>query len=228
MKQLRRDYNNTSAFEAGQSSLQLEPARANLAELLPVDLSAPKSSVLFKLTDECSAVIQEAAKKGYRIRLNYTKEACTVEVGYDRNENEVKRFTCVVQSIGFPMDVISINKGKHRNISSLNSKIQVTISHKFLTFYFFRFALPKKLLPKHVKKRKNWWKNSKSEKLWIWVKSLPNALQQLKEYLLLYLTFRQLKSLLCQLNLYNKLLHQLKKKGIQILQIIQRKNLCQT
>lgn len=127
MNKLRRDYGNTClTFEPAQTSSNSEPIRADLAELIPAEPSAPKASVLFKLTDECSAVIKEAAKKGYRIRLNYNKNGCTIEVGYDR-ENEMKRFTCAVQTFGInnPMDVISIKNGEHRNISSLNSKIQV-------------------------------------------------------------------------------------------------------
>lgn len=136
MKHLRRDYSGAgglmSSLELGQSSSQIPPEapRTELSELLAAEPSRPKSSVLFKLTDECSAAIQEAIKKNYRVRLNYTKNSCTVEVGYNRKESEVKRFTCVVQSIGFPMDVLCINNGVHRNISSLNSKIQVN-------FWFF-------------------------------------------------------------------------------------------
>lgn len=84
-----------------------------------------QSSVMFKLTDECCAAINEAVAKKRKVRLHYFKDSCIFEVGCENGES--KRFDCTVHLMGYPIDSITFNKEKNRyqTISTLNNKIQV-------------------------------------------------------------------------------------------------------
>uniref|UniRef100_A0A915E1W2 OCEL domain-containing protein n=1 Tax=Ditylenchus dipsaci TaxID=166011 RepID=A0A915E1W2_9BILA len=90
-----------------------------------------KSSVIIKLTDECSAAIHEAVKNKQRLRMHYTRDACIVEIG-DPDSADFKRFSCSVSSIHQPVDGVYYDAANERyqTISAVDTKFQVKATDK--------------------------------------------------------------------------------------------------